>query len=291
MALRDIIQGQPDDAEVQVGNEKYKVADIRSQLHDPEQYVSREEYAKLSANHQALGNGLLDFLNKAAASSETRSPENNQNAGPDMRTALRDGLKEILFQEQGYNYDKDQYVGPAMTKAEERAYERAMKDAAAKYDPMFNQMAEQLKQTTTQAILAEENSWFRQHRRDLPKRPDGQEYSLQDLRTLALRNNIVDDRKYPDYDTLLDRLTEPERRKKEVTDKEDAAYKAGYAAARKEAGSNIMDVPGRGYLRVPEQKPAIDTKGKTADQIIREGLQAAWNDDELFNMTGNGINR
>lgn len=289
MALRDIIQGQPDEAEVQVGEQKYKVADIRRELHDPEQYVSREEYAKLSANHQALGSGLLDFLNKAAAST-TDQPQQPQ--APDVRTALRDGLKEILFQEQGYNYDKDQYVGPAMTKAEERAYERAMKDAAAKYDPLFNQMSEQLKQTTTQAILAEENSWYRQHKRDLPKRPDGQEYSLQDLRTLALRNNIVDDRKYPDYDTLLDRLTEPERRKVELKNKEDEAYKAGYAAARKEAGGNIMDVPGRGFLRVPESRPAIDTKGKTADQIIREGLNAAWDDDELFNLTGqNGLTR
>jgi hypothetical protein len=289
MAIRDIIKGQPDDAEVQVGEQRYKVSDLRSELHDPEQYISREEYNKLSANHQALGSGLLDFLNKAAASTTDQQPQ--PNATPDVRTALRDGLKEILFQEQGYNYDKDQYVGPAMSKAEERAYERAMKDAAAKYDPLFNQMSEQLKQTTTQAILAEENSWFRQHKRDLPKRPDGADYSLQDLRTLALRNNIVDDRKYPDYDTLLDRLTEPERRKTEVKDKEDAAYKAGYAAARKEAGQTIMDVPGRGYLRVPEQKPAIDTKGKTADQIIREGLQAAWGDDELFNLTGNGLTR
>lgn len=289
MALRDIIQGQPDDAEVQVGEQKYRVGDIRAELHDPEQYVSREEYQKLSANHQALGSGLLDFLNKAASST---ADQPQQQQAPDVRSALRDGLKEILFQEQGYNYDKDQYVGPAMTKAEERAYERAMKDAAAKYDPLFNQMSEQLKQTTTQAILAEENSWYRQHKRDLPKRPDGAEYSLQDLRTLALRNNIVDDRKYPDYDTLLDRLTEPERRKVELQNKEDEAYKKGYAAARKEAAGNIMDVPGRGYLRVPENKPAIDTRGKSADQMIRESLNAAWDDDELFNLAGqNGLTR
>lgn len=288
MAIRDIINGQPDDAEVQIGEQRYKVGDIRQELHDPEQYVSREDYAKLQANHQALGSGLLDFLNKAAAST-TDQP---QQQTPDVRTALRDGLKEILFQEQGYNYDKDQYVGPAMSKAEERAYQRAMQDAAAKYDPLFNQMSEQLKQTTTQAILAEENAWFRQHKRDLPKRPDGAEYSLQDLRTLALRNNIVDDRKYPDYDTLLDRLTEPERRKVELKNKEDEAYKQGYAAARKEQGATIMDVPGRGFLRVPETKPMIDTKGKTADQIIREGLNAAWDDDELFNLTGqNGLTR
>lgn len=292
MALRDIIKGLADDAEVQVGDQKVKVADIRGEFYDPEKYVNREEYEKLNNDHSSLQNGVLNFLNKAAAQTQQdmQQPQQPQQPPPDPRSMFKEAVKG-LFADEGYDYSKDAYVGPAMTKAEERAYERAMKKAEEVFGPRLKEMDERLKATTTQAILAEETAWFNQNKRDLPMRPDKSPYSLQDLRTLALQNHVLDARGYPDYERLKNALLEPEMRKKELTEKEEAAYKRGLNDARQQRVNGLVDVPGRGFVPVGEEKPPMETKGKTQDQIIREALNLAFSDEDVQNMSQGNFGR
>lgn len=294
MALRDIIKGLADDAEVQVGDQRVKVSDIRGEFYDPDKYVTKENYDKLNGDHNALQSGVLNFLNKAAAAS-TEQPQNGnqQPAQPpvDPRQIAKDALRTIFANDEGYDYSKDAYVGPAMTKAEERAYERAMKKAEEIYGPRIKEIDDRLKATTAQAILAEENAWFNQNFKELPMRPDKQPYSLQDLRQLALQNHVLDARGYPDYNRLRDALNEPVKRAKETSDKEDAAYKRGIADARKAAANQLVDVPGRGFVPVEDAKPPMETKGKSQDQIIREALNLAFSDDDIQNMSQGNFNR
>jgi hypothetical protein len=287
MALRDIIKGLDDDAQVQIGEQQIRVGDIRSEFYDPEKYVSRSEWEKVNAERDQMSTGVLNFLNRAAASTEqdmNRPPAAPAEPPPDPRSMFKEAVKG-LFADEGYDYSKDQYVGPAMTKAEERAYERALKKAEEIYGPKISELDQRLQATTRQAILAEENSWFNQNQRDLPLRPDKQRYSLENLRQLALANRVVDERGYPDYNRLKEALLEPDRRQKEVTDKEEAAYKRGLSDARKAAGGNIIDVPGRGFVPVENVKPPVDVKGKSQDQIFREALNLAFTDDDIQNMS------
>lgn len=293
MALRDIIKGLEDDATVQVGDQQVRVGDIRGEFYDPDKYVNKADYEKLNTDHGALQTGVLNFLNKAAAQAETDTK--NAPAPPvqqqmDPRSMFKEAVKG-LFEDQGYDYSKDAYVGPAMTKAEERAYERALKKAEEIYGPRIKEIDDRLKATTAQAILAEENAWFNLNQRDLPMRPDKQPYSLQDLRQLALQNHILDSRGYPDYNRLRDALLEPVRREKETTDKEEAAYKRGISDARKAAVNQLVDVPGRGFVPVSEEKPPMETKGKSQDQIIREALNLAFSDDDITNMSQGNFSR
>lgn len=293
MALRDIIKGLEDNAEVQVGDQKVRVGDIRGEFYDPDKYVTKDQYDKLNTDHGALQTGVLNFLNKAAASAE--QPQQNGNPQPqqppmDPRSMFKEAVKG-LFADEGYDYSKDAYVGPAMTKAEERAYERALKKAEETYGPRITELDNRLKATTAQAILAEENAWFNQNRKELPMRPDKQPYSLQDLRRLALDNHVLDQRGYPDYERLKNALLEPEMRKKELTEKEEAAYKRGLADARKARVDGLVEVPGRGFVPVEPEKPPFETKGKSQDQIIRESLNMAFSDDDILNMSQGNFNR
>jgi hypothetical protein len=286
MALRDIIKGLDDNQQVQIGNEQVRVGDIRGEFYDPEKYVSREEWNRVNTERDQMSAGVLNFLNRAAASTEqdmNRPAPAPAEPPPDPRSMFKEAVKG-LFADEGYDYSKDQYVGPAMSKAEERAYERALKKAEEIYGPKINELDQRLQATTRQAILAEENSWFNQNYASLPMRPDKQPYSLENLRQLALQNRVVDQRGYPDYNRLKEALLEPDRRQKEVTDKEEAAYKRGLSDARKAAGAGIVDVPGRGFVPVENVKPPVDIKGKSQDQIFREALGLAFNDDDISNM-------
>lgn len=292
MALRDIIKGLEDDAEVQIGNEKVRVGDIRGEFYDPEKYVSRDSFEKLNAERDQLSTGVLNFLNKAAASAQQdmNQPQPSYAPPPDPRQVARDAIRSIFDQEQGYDYDKDAYVGPAMTKAEERAYERALKKAEEIYGTRIKDLDERLNATTRQAILAEENAWFNQNFRELPQRPDKQPYTLDNLRTLALQNHVVDQRGYPDYNRLKEALLEPQRREKDISAKEEAAYRRGLADARKAAGNGIVDVPGRGFVPVENIKPPVDVRGKSQDQIFREALNLAFTDDDITNLSMGRLN-
>jgi len=289
MALRDIIKDLPDEAEVQVGENKLRVGDLRADMYDPEKFVAREDFTKLNNQHQELGNGILNFLNRAAAAT-TDQMNGQQNGQPqpepvDMRQQLRDALGGLL-QQPGYDYSKDGYVTPAMNMAREEAVKLAREEAEQKYSARIAKLEEDNKAIARQSILAEENSWWRMNKSDLPKRPDGNAYTLQDLRQLAMANNVKDDRGYPDYDRLKDALLAPTRQAAHEEALKDEAYKRGLADARKAAAQNIVDIPGRGFLRAGESKPVVETKGKTAQQIINDSLAAAFEDQDILNLAG-----
>lgn len=289
MALRDIIKDLPDEAEVQVGENKVRVGDLRGEMYDPEKFVARDDYTKLNSQHQELGNGILNFLNRAAAATTDTMNQSGGNGQPpepvDMRQQLRDALGGLL-QQPGYDYSKDGYVTPAMNMAREQAVEAARKEAEEKYATRIARLEEDNKAIARQSILAEENSWWRINKSDLPKRPDGNTYTLDDLRQLAMANNVKDSRGYPDYDRLKDALLQPTRQAAHEDALKDEAYKRGLADARKASAASIVDIPGRGFMRAGETKPIVETKGKTAQQIINESLSAAFEDQDILNLAG-----
>lgn len=283
MPLKDIIANLADDQEIQIGENKVKVADVKGELAAFEKMVPREDYDKIKTEHDTMANSVVDFLNKAA-STTLETPQQPQQTPIDPRTAIREGLKDILFKEQGYDYSKDQYVGPAMQKTRDEAYQAAVRDVTARYDPIIDSLNKNQSMLYNAAVLAEENSWYRMNRKELPKRPDGKDYSLADLRQLGQANNIIDPvRKIVDLDEVLNRLTYPQRAEAERKQLQEEAYKKGINDARSAAAGSIVDFPYRQGVRVGEQKTQ-NTEGKSARQIVDEALSNALNDPDLLNL-------
>lgn len=285
MALKDIISNQElkDDAEIMIGDQKMKVGDLRAEFSSPPSgYVPQTEYDRLAQQHGQLTGTLTSFLNSATAAADK-----TDGAPPpqDPREVLKSALTELLG-DKGYDYDKDQYVGPAMKTAAERARKEALEEAESRFNPKLSALETAQKTALERQALVEEKAWYRSNRDQIPTNSQtGKPYTSVELRKIALHNKVVDEQGWPDYDALLDRMTAPKRQQDAIQAAREEGRMAGIREARDAARNNLIGLPGGRSAGVGDGgKPPIDTEGKSPRQILDEALNSALGDPDILKL-------
>lgn len=227
-----------DDIEISLGDKTLKLGDLRSEYRETHDRASRldavsQERDAIRTERDTLSRNVGDLLAKAAQQTDDDARHQPVDSAELLRNALRplyekDDPSAALFE--------DKVFGGALTKAEQRAYDRAH----AEIDAINARFEEQNKlvrdgfQALTNAQVAErENRWYDINRRDIPKGADGKPLTAGQIREIAVsRNLLVPGTRLLDYDAALEVVTEPTRREQMMSEAEKRGYEKGLAAGR-----------------------------------------------------------
>jgi hypothetical protein len=265
----------PDDMEITVGDKAFKIGDARGALkqeREQREALTRER-DEVRGKYGELETNVGKILGLAGRQTDA---ENERPAPQDPKEALREALRPLLEKDDGTSaLMEDKLFGKALTAVEERAFQRAMKGNEA-LKTEFNQLKELVEggfRNVTQAQLSERaERWYDVNRADIPKGQDGKRVSLKQIHDYAAERGIVrPNTNLIDYDRTLEMLTEPARRKDELTAAEEKAYQRGVAAGRTGAAKVIPLMGDRSAGGIDAKK--FETTGKSAKQIVSERLQ------------------
>jgi hypothetical protein len=275
--LDDLLENKElaDDLEIAIGDKTAKVGDLRALR--SESSSARAERDAITADRDSvrgerdnLTRSVTELLGKAG-----RMADEPPVRPVDPRDAIREGLDALLHKDDPSDaLWKDPVFGGALTKAEERAYQRSLKENT------------ELRQTVTELqtlvkggfealtkaqVYERENRWYDINRKEIPNGQDGKKVSLESLRQYASqRQMFIPGTQLLDYDTALSTLTEPTRREAAMTDAEARGYQKGLEAARTK-GAQVLPLFGDRSAGAPGG-PQVKTAGKTQKQIVQESL-------------------
>ncbi len=284
MALKDIISNAElkDDAEITVGDQTFKVGDLRAELSaPPEGYVPRADYDRQTTQMGEMTQSVQALL---AAASKQADIVPGEAARQDPKTMLREALSSLLGSDE-YDYEADKYVGPAMRKATEKAREESLKGFDERFNPVREKLEKNVDGLTKRLALAEGKTWYRQATRagEIPENPQTKKpYTFQEIASLAFQHKILDNDGWPDYDAVTERLNAPRRQQTEVEKAREEGRREGVRLARENARQNLIGLPGGRSARVGDTKPPIETAGKSANQLFQEALGLAVQDPEVM---------
>lgn len=292
MALKEILNNPElkDDAELTIGDKTYRAGDLRSELNaPPEGYVPREEYDRTRSGYEQLATSVQALLATAAKNADADTGAVSRQPS-DPKQMLRDALGSLLGEET-YNYDADKYVGPAMKLAQERAREEALAKFKEQFEPTKAELEQKVTGLTKRLALDAGRLWYRQALKanEIPENPQTKKpYSLQEIATMAFQTKALDNDGWPDYDRVLDNITAPQRHQSELERAREEGRREGIRLAREQARNNLIGLPGGRAARIGEAKPAIDTSGKSANQLFAEALGLAVTDPEVMGQVEEG---
>jgi len=230
-------------------------------------------------------NTSVQALLAAAAKNVDAAPPADPNVRQDPKQMLREALGSLLGSDE-YDYEADKYVGPAMKRARDQARDEALKGADEKYNPRLEKIEKEKDGLTKRLALTEGRLWYRQAKKagEIPDNPQTkQPYTLQEIASLAFTNKILDADGWPDYDSVTERLNAPKRQQTEIEKAREEGRREGIRIARERGRSELIGMPGGRSARVGgDNKPAIDTAGKTAGQLFNEALGLAIQDPEII---------
>lgn len=284
MSVFDDILGNseiPDDMEISVGDHgKMTMAELRAAQADRESLrrqsqevaAERDRYRTEWENTNRAFTGVISQADK--------NLENEQKA-PTQKELLREALSGLVEKDDPSDaLFEDKLFGRALTKVEERAVERAMKENAA-LKQQFQELSQLVHQgfegLTKAQVYEREQRWYDVNRSDIPKGQDGKKLSLGAIKQYAQeRNMFVPQTNLLNLEAALESMTEPTRLEARMTEAERKGYEKGLAAARTERGKVLPMFGERSAGN--SGMPAVETKGKSARQLVQEQLQRGLTD-------------
>jgi len=279
----EIISNQelPDDMQITVGDKgSMTLGELRGLNTERTSLKTQAETAAAEAaryrgEHESLARsvaGLLDMAGKGADADEAA----RRAAPTDPRDSTLEGLRQLLSK--GDPADalfEDKVFGSALTKVEQRAFDRAAAKIAEQ-DASIKELRELVTQgftgLTNAQALEREHRWYDVNRNEIPKGQDGKRMPLEDIRRVAIeRNMVIPGTRLIDYDSALNLITEPTRVEARMSEAERRGYQKGLEAGRSAAGKVLPLFGDRSAGGAGGDR--ISTAGKTQRQIVQERLQ------------------
>ena len=265
-----------DDLEISLGDKSIKLGDLRNEYRETRTRAS--QYDSVAAERDAIrterdtmSRSVADLLAKAGQMADA-----DPGAPPDTRQALRDALAPLFDKDDpSAALFEDKVFGGALTKAEQRAYDRAKADIDknnSELAELRSMMRDGFQALTNAQVAERDNRWYEINKREIPKGEDKRPMSLTQIREYAVaRNLMVPNTRLVDYDAALESLTEPTRREQAMSEAEKRGYEKGLQAARSNAGK-VLPIFGDRSAGAPGSK-ALSTVGKTQKQIMQDALR------------------
>lgn len=281
MSVLDDILGNKelgDDQEISIGENKFNLGELRARnaeretLRGERESMARErdDYrGKFETISQATTRLLSDASRAADADAALAPPKS-------PKDQLREALGPLLEEDDGTKaLFEDKVFGKALSKVEERAYNRSLEKQTAleeKLARLEENLTKGFEGLTRAQVVERANRWYDVNKSEIPK-VDGKRMSLDAIHNYAVERNIVrpGQPNIVDYDRALEVLTEPQRVEARMTDAERRGYEKGLEQGRAQAGRVIPIFGDRSAGATPGDK--ISTVGKSAKQIVQERLQ------------------
>jgi hypothetical protein len=287
MPLDDLLKEEnaPAEISVQVGDQpvKFSVAELRELAAERNQtkalLAQREQELRDTGGRLAsLEQSTAQLLRGAATAVE----KDQQRPQADPVAGIKDYLRGLLSNEQGYDYTKDKYIGPAMELMAKRADDIATDKAKQIIDSGLKPMAEQLRTALQVAVGNAERSQFD----SFPDKP--KDVTLEQVRQYAQQHGIVDrQRGWPDIPRALAEMTAPTRQQTREESIKQEAYQRAISDMRKQSGVDMPFIATPRGVELREVKPPVSqtkTNGmfKTPEEMFDEALELAVNDTAIL---------
>lgn len=274
MSIFDDLAGLPDDAEITIGEKSFKLGDIKTEY--TQERTQREALAGerdgWRSKHDKLSDSVATLLGQAgkAADADSTPPV-------DPRQGLWDRLERAVKGDDPVDaLYADPLFGKALTRAEERAYERAEKEnkrLSDAFETLKTEVTNGLNGLANASVYTQDAIWYGDNKSDIPKGQDGKKVTLKQMQDFADNNNLFHPgTRIRNLDRALEVLTAPTRRQAEISAAEQAAYQKGMNDARANAGKVIPLMSERNGGGMPKGQE-YTTAGKSARQIVSERLQ------------------